>query len=597
MANKISPFAVDLLKQYLPKVQSDETRVGAQKANTTPAELANLQSQAKKAGEIGKRQKAMLLNARKTTEDKSVPFTFPNGETKTWDKMSEDERDFVHGQSLRTKGRLNENPNKESVFDAYVNPLNFLGNLAANAAESNYTAKQTKSNMPYLAAYGLPLALGALGNLGKAKPVSVPEIEAEVAEQSIEKPIKKAIEKPIQKAIEKPIEKVVENEAVQEIEKPAEKTLSKSTITKLNTKKAFEEAVNSNYNPELHDITKEQFAKVIKNRRNHYNKQVDPFKYEKEFQEEFADHMKTDPEYRVGDLEYEKDLNIYSHLKDDKELPSTDSGADKLYFEEPGIKERAKKIEKILSEKKSNYTGKEKALIRAFSRGYDKKLNYRNFVDYNRPANEKLYEKLRDEFENVITKSKLKEPLEVKRGDMDFNLKHVWRNGEKLPEGSVKYTELEPGDEWMPDKFTSTSISPTIDKAQTFGNVKSIIDLPKGQSVGVPNIFKNPEFAREEELILPNKLRYKVEQNNLKEKLIKDLKSAPKELVDMVKKTNEASFYDALSDKQKLDLINEYIMNVTDRHLKHKIVNPYVTAPAIPMFYKYLSTLNKKQKS
>ena len=597
MANKISPFAVDLLKQYLPKVQSDETRVGAQKANTTPAELANLQSQAKKAGEIGKRQKAMLLNARKTTEDKSVPFTFPNGETKTWDKMSEDERDFVHGQSLRTKGRLNENPNKESVFDAYVNPLNFLGNLAANAAESNYTAKQTKSNMPYLAAYGLPLALGALGNLGKAKPVSVPEIEAEVAEQSIEKPIQKAIEKPIQKAIEKPIEKVVENEAVQEIEKPAEKTLSKSTITKLNTKKAFEEAVNSNYNPELHDITKEQFAKVIKNRRNHYNKQVDPFKYEKEFQEEFADHMKTDPEYRVGDLEYEKDLNIYSHLKDDKELPSTDSGADKLYFEEPGIKERSKKIEKILSEKKSNYTGKEKALIRAFSRGYDKKLNYRNFVDYNRPANEKLYEKLRDEFENVITKSKLKEPLEVKRGDMDFNLKHVWRNGEKLPEGSVKYTELEPGDEWMPDKFTSTSISPTIDKAQTFGNVKSIIDLPKGQSVGVPNIFKNPEFAREEELILPNKLRYKVEQNNLKEKLIKDLKSAPKELVDMVKKTNEASFYDALSDKQKLDLINEYIMNVTDRHLKHKIVNPYVTAPAIPMFYKYLSTLNKKQKS
>ena len=43
--------------------------------------------------------------------------------------MSEDEKDFVQGQSLRTKGRTNEDPYNESAFDAYVNPFNFLGNL------------------------------------------------------------------------------------------------------------------------------------------------------------------------------------------------------------------------------------------------------------------------------------------------------------------------------------------------------------------------------------------------------------------------------------------------------------------------------------
>lgn len=565
--NKISPYAVDLLKQYLPKIQSDETRVGAQKANTTPAELEELEKQAQKAGSIGRMQKQMLLNARKTAADKTIPFTFPNGETKTWDKMSEDERDFVHGQNLRTKGRVNEDPYNESAFDAYVNPFNFLGNLAANAAESNYTAKQTGSNMPYLSAYGLPLALGALGGLAKGKGVEVP------------------------------IEKVPIVEAETVVEAPAEKKLSQSTIDKINKQKLFLDKLNEYYNPELHDISKEQYGKVIKQRMQRYNKGVDPHIYEKEFQQEFAEHMKRDPEYRVGDLQYEKDLNLYSHLKSNKELPATHKNVSEFFKENPEVKERTNAVAKKLNQKGSNFTDKEKALIRAFSRGYDRKLNYRDFSEDFRPSNTELYDKLRDEFENVITKTKTQEPLEVKRGDMNFRVKHVWRNGVKLPEGSVKYSELQPGDEWMPDKFTSTSFGSKADKM--FGNIQSIIDVPKGQSVGMPNMFKNPEFANEEELILPRKLKYKVEQNNISEKLIKDLKQAPKELIELVKESKPANsiMWETLSDKGKVNVINDYILENSKQHLKHSITNPYMTIPGIYMINQLTKKLNKKQNT
>jgi hypothetical protein len=567
MTNKMSPFVVDLLKQYLPKVQSDQTRIGLQKANTTPAELEQLETQAKKAGAIGKMQKQMLLNARKTAADKTIPFTFPNGETKAWDKMSEDERDFVQGQSLRTKGRLNEDPYKESAFDAYINPFNFLGNLAANAAESNYTAKQTGSNMPYLSAYGLPLALGALGGLAKGKAVETPIVKAPI----------------------------VEAETI--VEAPVEKKLSQSTIDKINKQKLFQDKINEYYSPEIHDISKDQYGKVVKHRMLRYNKDVDPHIYEKEFQQEFAEQIKRDPEYRVGDLQYEKDLNLYSHLKANKEIPATDKNVSAFYKVNPELKERTNAVAKKLNQKGSNFTEKEKSLIRAFSRGYDKKLNYRDYSEDFRPSNTELYDKLRDEFENVITKTKTQEPFEVKRGDMDFNVKHVWRNGEKLPEGSVRYSELQPGDEWMPDKFTSTSFAPETDK--NFGNIQSFIDVPKGQSVGMPNMFKNPEFANEEELILPRKLKYKVEQNNIGEKLVRDLNKAPKELINLVKNSNDANriMWEGLSDKGKLNVINDYILQNSKQHMKHSITNPYMTVPGLYMLNQLKQKLNKKQNT
>ena len=164
----LEDMKANFLQQYRPSPQADNTRLGSQRANVTNDQAQQLQKDAIRNAQRAAEERARLANARQTMDNESVPFTFPTGEKKKWADMDSRERNYVRGQSLRTKGRINEE-GKETLLD-YVNPLNWYGNMAANAAEAPYTAKQTNSVMPYVMAAVEPLVAGRMMGSGTINP-------------------------------------------------------------------------------------------------------------------------------------------------------------------------------------------------------------------------------------------------------------------------------------------------------------------------------------------------------------------------------------------------------------------------------------------
>jgi hypothetical protein len=164
----LEDMKANFLQQYRPSPQADNTRLGSQRANVTNDQAQQLQKDAIRNAQRAAEERARLANARQTMDNESIPFTFPTGEKKKWADMDSRERNYVRGQSLRTKGRINEE-GKETLLD-YVNPLNWYGNMAANAAEAPYTAKQTNSVMPYVMAAVEPLVAGRMMGSGSINP-------------------------------------------------------------------------------------------------------------------------------------------------------------------------------------------------------------------------------------------------------------------------------------------------------------------------------------------------------------------------------------------------------------------------------------------
>ena len=78
---------------------------------------------------------------------------------------------YNKGNALRERGRLFENatqygtPTEQymNLADEYLNPLMWVGNMAANLSEAPKVAKETNSTLPYVSALGAPLAAGAMG--------------------------------------------------------------------------------------------------------------------------------------------------------------------------------------------------------------------------------------------------------------------------------------------------------------------------------------------------------------------------------------------------------------------------------------------------
>jgi hypothetical protein len=164
----LEDMKANFLQQYRPSPQADNTRLGSQRANVTNDQAQQLQKDAIRNAQRAAEERARLANARQTMDNESVPFTFPTGEKKKWADMDFKERNYVRGQSLRTKGRINEE-GKETLLD-YVNPLNWYGKMAASAAESPYMAKQTNSVMPYVMAAVEPLVAGRMMGSGSMNP-------------------------------------------------------------------------------------------------------------------------------------------------------------------------------------------------------------------------------------------------------------------------------------------------------------------------------------------------------------------------------------------------------------------------------------------
>ena len=101
----------------------------------------------------------------RAVKDKNQPYTFPDGKSKTWEQMSDHEKGFINGQSLRNKGRWNENEVEQPFLNMF-NPGTMLYDLAAGIGEAGYQSEQQNSILPYVTATGAPLLTGTLAGIG-----------------------------------------------------------------------------------------------------------------------------------------------------------------------------------------------------------------------------------------------------------------------------------------------------------------------------------------------------------------------------------------------------------------------------------------------
>lgn len=240
--------------------------------------------------------------------------------------------------------------------------------------------------------------------------------------------------------------------------------------------------------------------------------------------EETGKHLK-EFEATHGASYSERDVNLFARLK------GTDAGkrdplvsnvikeqSDKFkYAEEFGYtksgEKNKRKVDNAFATKhgidKSGFTKTDELLNNVYSQGYDSKINGRT-AHIDGVVNKKFYKKdIVPRLENLVTKNKLKSEETLYRGDKDYAVKKVWRNGEKLPKGSVAFSDLQKGDVWKPGSFVSTSIDKNV--ASGFGKIRSEIKAPAGQSTLYSNSVKGGQFTSEKEALLPSKLKFKVE--------------------------------------------------------------------------------------
>lgn len=97
--------------------------------------------------------------AEATRENPNVPFTFPTGESKLWKDMDWRERQYVSGRNLGSMSRFNN-------WTDWINPITMIGEMGEGLATAPYMARETDSNLPYVAGIASPLLGGALGGLG-----------------------------------------------------------------------------------------------------------------------------------------------------------------------------------------------------------------------------------------------------------------------------------------------------------------------------------------------------------------------------------------------------------------------------------------------
>lgn len=128
-----------------------------------------------------------------------------------------------------------------------------------------------------------------------------------------------------------------------------------------------------------------------------------------------------------------------------------------------------------------------------------------------KPHNRDFYEQLMNPLlQDAILQNKIAQPTNLYRGiSPETTFKSVWRNGELLPENSVAYKDLLPGDEYLNEGFTSASLHMVPGFGYLGGYSK--ITAPVGQSYAFPNAQSFKYNPTEMETILPQKLRFRVD--------------------------------------------------------------------------------------
>lgn len=155
-----------------------------------------------------------------------------------------------------------------------------------------------------------------------------------------------------------------------------------------------------------------------------------------------------------------------------------------------------------------DYSKTDELLNNVYTRGYDSSINNRG---YDTDINQKFYkETIAPKLETLVKKNKLKSEETFFRGEHDYPIKDVWREGKKLKSNSVNLSELQQNDIWRPNAFVSTSQSKFM--AGGFGPIASEIKAPAGQSFLPSNSVKGGGYATEKEMLLPSKLKFKIEE-------------------------------------------------------------------------------------
>ncbi len=130
----------------------------------TQSQSNTLQNVKKAQYKIAKTQLQDEQRAR-AVKEKNAPYAFPDGNTKTWEQMSDHEKGFINAQSLRNKGRWNENEVNQPFLNMF-NPVTMLYDMAAGIGDAGYQSEQQNSVLPYVTGVGAPLLTGALAGLG-----------------------------------------------------------------------------------------------------------------------------------------------------------------------------------------------------------------------------------------------------------------------------------------------------------------------------------------------------------------------------------------------------------------------------------------------
>ena len=230
-------------------------------------------------------------------------------------------------------------------------------------------------------------------------------------------------------------------------------------------------------------------------------------------------------ELKHGSSYSQRDANLFARLEETKrgktdplvasevqKLSDQYRYADQINISKSSVENRIKQDNAFETKHgidRSTFTKTDELLNNVYSQGYDSKINGRT-AHIDGVVNKKFYKKdVIPKLESLVTKNKLKSEETLFRGDHNYKVGKVWRDGKKLPKGSVDFVDLKEGDVWKPGSFVSTSTSKGV--AEGFGNITSEIKAPTGQSTLYSNAVKGGRFTSEKEVLLPSKLKFKVE--------------------------------------------------------------------------------------
>lgn len=213
------------------------------------------------------------------------------------------------------------------------------------------------------------------------------------------------------------------------------------------------------------------------------------FNYTLEDLNKLKDKYKDDFETLFGSNYDDKDLGLYAKLRDISEGNINDvqlSQFNKWFLEK--------------HKPKLDFTPEEEVIIDAYTWGYDKRINKRSSAS---STSHRFYEDvIAPKLEEIILKNQLKEDTKVIRRVSDFKAL-VERDGKKM---TIYYSDMQPGDIYIPNSFTSTSLTPM----PSFGSIESEIQLPKGQSYLPAFGARSNVYKHESEILLPFDVRFKV---------------------------------------------------------------------------------------